>query len=54
MWTGRPLVTAEHDAVIRLARPLIEYLSSRVVSGAEPANAPVEPSPRQQQEKGGR
>lgn len=54
VWSGRPLTASERDLVARLARPLIEFLSSRVPGGAEPAGDPVGPSPRQQQEKGAR
>lgn len=54
VWTGLSLTATERDAVLRLARPLVEFLSSRVAGGAEPARGPVHPSPRPQQEKGAR
>lgn len=54
VWTGLALTATERDAVLRLARPLVEFLSSRVAGGAEPASGPVHPSPRPQQEKGAR
>jgi DNA-binding transcriptional MerR regulator len=54
VWTGAALSATEQNAVLRLARPLVEFLSSRVAGGAEPARGPVHPSPRPQQEKGAR
>lgn len=54
VWTGRTLTAAEHKAALRLARPLIEFLSSRVAGGAEPAGDTILPSPRPSQEKGAR
>jgi hypothetical protein len=48
LWSGRPLTAAERDAVVALARPLVEFLSSRVVSGAEPADDTVHPPSRPQ------
>jgi hypothetical protein len=54
VWTGQGLTAAEHGAALRLARPLIEFLSSRLAGGAEPAGGTVHPSARPQQEKGAR
>jgi len=54
VWTGQGLTPAERDAAVRLARPLIEFLSSRVPGGAEPAGGAVHPSARPQQDKGAR
>jgi DNA-binding transcriptional MerR regulator len=54
VWTGLPLTPPEREAALRLARPLIEFLSARVTGGAEPAGDAVQPVPRPQQEQGGR
>jgi len=54
VWTGPALTPPERDAALRLALPLVEFLSSRVAGGAEPAGGAVHPSPRPQQEKGAR
>jgi DNA-binding transcriptional MerR regulator len=54
VWTGLPLTPPEREAALRLARPLIEFLSARVTGGAEPAGDAVQPVSRPQQEQGGR
>ena len=54
VWTGLPLTPPEREAALRLARPLIEFLSSRVVGGAEPAGGTAHPSPRPSHEQGAR
>lgn len=54
VWTGLALTPPEREVALRLAQPLVEFLSSRVAGGAEPAGGTLHPSPRPRQAKGAR
>lgn len=51
VWTGATLTAPEREAMLRLARPLVEFLSSRAAGNAESAGGMVHPSPRPRQAK---